>query len=109
MKYLRATCGVVSIAATILAAPFAWAEMSAAETDRLGKDLTPTGAVMAGNKEGTIPAWDGGLNKPPAGWRPEQGYVEPYAIEKPRFTIRSQTMGRCQIKLTPGVSVMIKK
>ena len=43
MKYLRATCGVVSIAATILAAPFAWAEMSAAETDRLGKDLTPTG------------------------------------------------------------------
>ena len=35
--------------------------------ERLGKDLTPVGAIKAGNKDGSIPAWDGGLTKPVAG------------------------------------------
>ena len=64
---------------------------------------------MAGNKEGTIPAWDGGLNKPPAGWRPEQGYVDPYASEKPLFTISAQNMEQYKEKLTPGLMGMMKK
>ena len=29
------------------------------DASRLGKDLTPSGAEKAGNKDGTIPAWTG--------------------------------------------------
>ena len=38
-----------------------WAAISAEEAARLGKDLTPLGGEMAGNADGTIPAWTGGL------------------------------------------------
>jgi hypothetical protein len=37
---------------------------------RLGNDLTPMGSIRAGNEEGTIPAWEGGLTRDdwPAGY-----------------------------------------
>ena len=41
----------------------AMAAVSPEEAARLGKDLTPIGAERAGNKDGTIPAWDGGLKQ----------------------------------------------
>ena len=43
------------------------AAISADEAARLGKELTPLGAEKAGNADGTIPAWDCGITKPPAG------------------------------------------
>ena len=43
------------------------AELSSQEIARLGADLTPMGAEKAGNTEGTIPAWEGGITTPPAG------------------------------------------
>ena len=46
----------------------AHAKLTADEAARLGADLTPMGAEKAGNKDGTIPAWTGGLCAPPAGW-----------------------------------------
>ena len=45
------------------------AELSADEITRLGKDLTPLGAERAGNADGTIPEWTGGITKPPAGYQ----------------------------------------
>ena len=85
------------------------AEMSAAELDRLGKDLTPSGAEKAGNKEGTIPAWSGGLTQPPAGWRPEMGYINPFKDEKPILTINAQNVEQHKDKLSAGTVAMIKK
>ena len=41
--------------------------------------LTPAGAEAAGNANGTIPPWTGGLVAPPAGWQSAQGYVDPLA------------------------------
>ncbi len=38
------------------------AKVSATEAAQLGKNLTPMGAIKAGNAAGTIPAWTGGLN-----------------------------------------------
>lgn len=35
--------------------------ISAEEADRLGKDLTPLGGEKAGNEDGTIPEWTGGI------------------------------------------------
>ena len=46
----------------------ALAKLDASEIARLGQDLTPTGAEQAGNADGSIPAWSGGLTQPPAGY-----------------------------------------
>ena len=43
------------------------AEMAADEVARLGVDLTPLGGEKAGNTDGTIPSWDGGLTQAPSG------------------------------------------
>ena len=40
------------------------------EAAQLGKTLTPTGAEKAGNKDGTIPEWTGGLTTSPPGFKP---------------------------------------
>ncbi|MEO9589428.1 MAG: DUF1329 domain-containing protein, partial [Marinobacter sp.] len=52
----------------------ALAKVSESEVERLGSDLTPVGAERKGNASGSIPAWTGGLTKPPADWK--QGEVE---------------------------------
>lgn len=51
----------------------------AAQADR----LTPVGAERAGNADGTIPPWTGGLVAPAAAWQPDRGYTDPYAGERP--------------------------
>ena len=58
----------------------------AQQADRLGADLTPVGAERAGNADGTIPAWTGGLPRiAPIDWA--VGYADPFADDKPLFTI----------------------
>jgi hypothetical protein len=87
------------------------ATAAAADPDfsRLGKDLTPIGAERAGNADGSIPAWEGGLTAPPAGWTPQQGYVDPFPGDKPLFTITSANAAEHAAKLTPGMLEMLKK
>jgi hypothetical protein len=79
------------------------------EIERLGKDLTPVGAEKAGNKEGTIPAWEGGLTKAPAGFDPKKGYADPYAADKPLFTITAANAEQYKNKLAPGQLALLKK
>ena len=43
------------------------AKISAEDAAKLGKELTPMGAVQAANKDGSIPQWEGGITKAPAG------------------------------------------
>jgi hypothetical protein len=57
------------------------------QADRLGKDLTPTGAERAGNAAGTIPAWAGGITEVPAGYKPGMHHPDPYAADAVQFTI----------------------
>ena len=52
----------------LLSASFLTADISSSDLARLGDDLTPFGAEKAGNADGSIPAWDGGLTAPPAGY-----------------------------------------
>ena len=100
-----------AVAATVLAAtaPPASARPSDADVARLGADLTPMGAEKAGNKDGTIPAWEGGLCAPPAGWTPEKGYVDPFPNDKPKFTITKANAAQYKDHLTPGTLAMLNK
>ena len=87
----------------------AYARLTAAEAARLGADLTPMGAEKAGNKDGTIPAWTGGLCAPPAGWTPAKGYIDPFPNDKVKFTITKANAAQYKDKLTPGTLALLAK
>ena len=98
-----------AVAYLAIAASPAWAAMNQAELERLGKDLTPNGAERAGNKDGSIPEWQGGMTKPPAGWKPEMGYTDPFSADKPQFSITAKNYEQYKDKLTAGQIAMLKK
>lgn len=82
---------------------------AAQDASELGKSLTPMGAEKAGNADGSIPAWDGGLTKVPAGFTPGGYYPDPYADDKPLFTITPADVDKYKDHLTPGQLAMFKK
>lgn len=86
------------------------AKLSPEEVARLGQDLTPFGSEKAGNAEGTIPEWTGGLTEPPAGWEgPGHRYVDPFAAEAPLFSITRENMADYADKLIPAQKKMFEK
>ena len=87
----------------------AHAKLSTAEIERLSKDLTPVGAERAGNKDGTIPKWEGGLTKAPAGFDAKKGWADPYAADKPLFTITAANAEQYKDKLAPGQLALLKR
>lgn len=106
--YLKSS---ITIGATLLLigiSSLCWAQLSPGEIDRLGKDLTPLGAEMAGNASGTIPAWEGGITTPPAGYKKGDHHPDPYAGDKIEFTINAANMGKYSDKLTVGNQAMLK-
>ena len=104
----------VALSATAIAAAFvagpSLAAVSADEAKQLGNTLTPIGAEKAGNKDGTIPAWTGGLTTPPAGFQKGSSKrVDPYAGEKPRLTITGKDVAAHADKLTEGTKELLKR
>lgn len=87
----------------------AMAQLSPAEVDRLGKDLTLIGAEIAGNKDGSIPAYTGGISAPPPNFTPGKGLVDPFKDEKPILTITAANMAQHQQFLTAGQMEMMKR
>ena len=85
----------------LLASSLAHAQVDAAQAARLGQDLTPIGGEKAGNAEGTIPAWDGGLARRDDAYDPVVGYKDPFAEDKPLFTISAANAGEYADKLSP--------
>ena len=98
----------LAIALTLTLATPALAGITAEEAARLGKDLTPIGAEKAGNQDGSIPAWDGGITTPPAGYKKGMHHPDPYAADKPLFTITAAEAGKYADKLTAGQQAMLK-
>ena len=93
--------------ALALSAGSAFAAVSPAEAAKLGANLTPFGAEKAGNAAGTIPEWNGGITKAPAGYTtPGQHHVDPFADDKPLFTITKANLDQYKDNLTPGQIAM---
>jgi len=101
--------GAVAILLSSLLLPHvAMAELSSEEFSRLGiegTELTPMGAVRAGNKEGTIPKWN---SKPISGVAGSEAnnVIDPFANEKPLFTITADNYEQYKEKLTVGQVAM---
>lgn len=85
-----------------------WAELSPDEIAKLGNELTPMGAITAGNEDGTIPAWEGGITTPPAGYSPGMHHPDPFADDAVLFTIDASNVGQHEDRLTPGQVALIR-
>lgn len=81
----------------------------AADLAQLDK-LTPSGAEKSGNKDGSIPAWEG-AEPPLPGW--EWGKLRQahwkYKDEKPLFTIDASNVDKYADKLSAGQVAMVKQ
>ncbi|PHR47167.1 DUF1329 domain-containing protein [Cycloclasticus sp.] len=113
MKFLtlrtKKTIGIVLSAA--LLPGIAMAKLTAEEEAKLGindTELTPMGAVRAGNAEGTIPAWNSEPMPIPAGGTADS-LADPFADEKPLFTITAQNYTEHMDKLTAGQIGLFKQ
>jgi len=89
----------------------AFGAISEEDANKLGGSvLTPIGAERAGNKDGTIPAWMGIPIPAPKEFKKGSGnYVDPFADEKPLFSINQKNMAQYADKLAEGVKAMMKR
>jgi hypothetical protein len=88
--------------ALLLCAP-ALGKVPAEEAARLGTVLTPNGAEKAGNADGSIPAWDGGLPKSdvPRG-------TDPFAADKPLYTVTAGNAAQYESLLSEGYKALFR-
>lgn len=86
------------------------AAVSPEEVARLGTMLTPQGGEKAGNADGSIPAWDGGLTTPPPCYKGKgHRYCDPYADDARLFSITAQNMAQYRDQLSAGQLAMLEK
>ena len=89
--------------ALVLLAGNSMAAVSPQDAAKLGTSLTPLGAEKAGNAAGTIPAWTGGITQAPAGYKGSgTHHNDPFAADKPLFTITKANLAQYRDQLTPG-------
>jgi len=97
---------IATALAAALAIPAAMAGVTADEATKLKSELTPMGAEKAGNKDGSIPAWTGGLTTPTPGFKNGGRRPDPFAGDKPVLTIDAEQHAD---KLTDGTKALLKK
>ncbi|MBT1261778.1 MULTISPECIES: DUF1329 domain-containing protein [Pseudomonas] len=100
---------IFAVMALSLLAVNVMAAVSPEEAAKLGTTLTPVGAEKAGNADGSIPAWTGGIPKN-AGAVDSKGFLaDPFASEKPLFVITAATVDKYKDKLSDGQVAMFKR
>ena len=90
-------------------AGLALAGVTADEAGKLGKSLTAIGAEKDGNKDGSIPAYSGGMTTVPAGFKTGDMRPDPYAAEKPLYSVDGKNVDKYADKLSEGAKALLKK
>jgi len=101
---------IATIAILLLCGGSAIAKVDSEQASKLNSVLTPFGSERAGNAEGTIPEWTGGLtpDKAPSSWKSPNGYrPDPYPEDKVLFTITAQNIDQYADKLTEGLKALL--
>ncbi len=97
------------IATLLWFASAAFAVIDEDQANRLGgEELTPLGAERAGNSEGTIPAWTGGLDGSKLPSSAEIFLADPYADDEIIFTVTAANLEQYADKLSEGQKALIR-
>ena len=102
---------MVVIACAIGFAGSALAKSTPEELAKLGlngTELTPAGAIRAGNAAGTIPEWKNEPVVAPAGFKAGSYHADPYAADKVLFKITAANYKKHADKLTAGQQHMFE-
>ncbi|MGF1457298.1 MAG: DUF1329 domain-containing protein, partial [Alphaproteobacteria bacterium] len=108
---LRVRAGLCASLILCAAQTVCEAAVPAEVADRIGQDLTPMGSEMAGNPNGTIPPWTGGLTGIPdhVSFDPQtQLHPNPFPEDRALFTITATNMALHADKLTDGYKALLK-
>ena len=101
------------LASMLLIAATASAKVSEEEAARLnGKDLTPLGGEVAGNADGSIPAWDPKWTGLPPGLEyggPGEERPDPYADEEPILIITAANYQQHKDNLSEGQQALFAR
>ena len=107
MQRISSIASVAAICAALILP--ANAKVPPEQAARLGADLTPLGSERAGNADGSIPAWTGGITAPPEGIGYEKGkhLPDPFAADKPLVRINADNMDDYDAFLTRGQKALM--
>ncbi|MFL1453971.1 DUF1329 domain-containing protein [Marinobacter sp. GN3S48] len=106
MKHRRLSIFILGI---LIHGSSAVAAVSSDEAEKLKSELTPLGAERAGNADGTIPAWDGGVTEVKAGWTATDERYDLFPNESPLYEITAQNYEQYKEKLSDGTVALLKK
>lgn len=95
---------MVGVASVVAGPP----QLSPDKVARLDADLTPIGAERAGNADGSIPAWTGGLPKAQP-IDPKVGYLDPFAEDQPLYTVTAANAAQYKDLLSAGHLTLLKR
>jgi hypothetical protein len=109
MKKVKAAGMFIAAALSALVARSATAAVPAEEAKQLGTTLTEWGAEKAGNADGSIPPYTGGIEKVPGFDRKtSHAYVDPFANDKPLYTIDAKNLVQYADQLTEGTKALFR-
>jgi hypothetical protein len=105
----RWCCALAILASSELVSPSLHAAVSPQEAEQLKSILTPTGAERAGNTDGSIPAWTGGVTTPAPGYKTGDARPDPFKDERPLFAITAANYKNYADKLPEGQKALFEK
>lgn len=105
MKKITLVAAAIGLSLTTA---FVQAKVSEAEAAKLGTELTPLGGLKAANADGSIPAWDGGITTPPAGYKVGDHHPDPFPEDKVQFEITAANMSQYADLLSEGQKKMFE-
>ena len=98
-----------SIISTLASLAVLCTKVWAADASILGSGLTANGADPSASADGMIPAYTGGITKPPADYVPGGDHVDPFAADKLLFSITAQNMGEYSSRLSDGQKALLAR
>ena len=107
MKFVQT---VLAASLAMVFAAQAQAAVSTQEAAKLGTSLTQVGAEKAGNADGSIPAYNGGLTTAPASFKAGDSMrPDPFASEKPLLVIDGKNVDQYKGQLTATTVELAKR
>jgi len=107
MKFLQT---VLAASLAMVLAAQAQAAVSTQEAAKLGSSLTLVGAEKAGNADGSIPAYNGGLTTPPASFKSGDSMrPDPFVTEKPLLVIDGKNVDQYKTLLSATTVELAKR